>query len=126
MSTLGFTDQRERLRRILHNAIDGAAYESSHPEDGGRLLVLEARRANGTPVFVRFRGVTKSDATATPASGGSLKLDSVGSAARFSILALLFPFARRAGQSAARVRIEAGTARLEIVCEDAEWWEDRP
>ena len=121
---MNFTDQRERLRRIIHNAIDGASYESSRPEEDGRLLLLEGRRRDGTTVYLRFRGVRSSDATAPPQSGSALRLQSVGSATGFSLLAFFFPFARRAGSGAARVRIDAGTTRLDIVCEDAEWWSE--
>jgi hypothetical protein len=74
---------------------------------------------------VRFRGVRSSEATDAPAAGSALRLQSVGSASGFSLLAFFFPFARRAGANASRVRIEAGAARLDIVCEDAEWWENR-
>ena len=42
-----FTDQRERLRRLLHNALDGATYEGSRTQDDGRLLVIDARRSGG-------------------------------------------------------------------------------
>ena len=120
MRPTDFTNQRERLRRVVENALSGATYESSRPEDG-RLLLLEARRS-GKQVFVRFRGVRQSDATATPESGADLRLVNVGSAERFSLMRFFFPFARP-GSGAARVRIEAGAARLDIVCEDAEWWE---
>jgi hypothetical protein len=117
-----FTNQRDRLRRVVENALANATYESSREEDG-RLLVLEARRRpDGKYVVLRFRGVRQSDATETPVSGSSLRLVSIGSAEKFSLLRLFFPFAR-AGSGAARVRIDAGAARLDIVCEDAEWWE---
>jgi hypothetical protein len=120
VSEVAFTDQRERLRRIVANALDGATYESSHEEEG-RLLVFEVRRS-GKPIVLRFRGVSKSDASEAPASGSTIRLLGVGSADKFWLLRLLFPLPR-AGSNSARVRIEAGAARLDIVCEDAEWWE---
>ena len=90
------------------------------------MLVIEAKRADGTPVFVRFLGVRQSAASAEPQVGSSLRVGGVSSANRFSLLGLLFPFLRGPGSGAARVRIEAGAARLDIVCEDAEWWEESP
>lgn len=123
MSALAFTDQRLRLRRILANALEGAAYDSSRTEDGGRTLVIHGRRRDGRPVTVRFRGVRQSQADSEPTAGSSLRVRSVASAGRFSWLALFFPFARR-DAGASRVRIEAGASKLEIVCEDAEWWEE--
>ena len=122
MPALAFTDQRERLRRIVENALRGPSYESSRQEEP-RLLVLEARRPDGRQVIVRFRGVRESDANEMPAQGADIRRLSVGSAEKFSLTRLFFPFIRGAGAGASRVRIEAGAARLNIVCEDAEWWE---
>ena len=124
MSALAFTDQHERLRRIVANALDGCAYESSREEEGGRMLVIEARRPDGRRVGLRFRGVTASESTALPAVGDSLRLAGVGSGTGFSLVRLFFPFLRSPGFGHARVRIEAGAARIEVVCEDAEWWEE--
>lgn len=124
MPALAFTDQRERLRRVLHNALSGSAYESTRSEEDGRTLLLEARRADGRRVGIRFRGVRDSEASQAPAPGSELRLRGVGSADRFSFLGLLFPLLRPTGIGYARVRIEAGGARLDIVCQDAEWWED--
>jgi hypothetical protein len=123
---LGFTDQRQRLRRIVENALDGATYEASHSEADGRLLVIEARRAGGQRIVLRFRGVRRSDADAMPAAGTTLRLQGV-SADRVSCIGVVIPIigpilSRSSGAS--RVRIEAGATRLDIVCEDAEWWED--
>jgi hypothetical protein len=123
MPALAFTDQQERLRRILQNALAGATYETSRPEEDGHMLVIEARRADGKQIGLRFRGVRESEATAVPVEGSSLRLQSVGSANRFSLIGLFFPFLRPGSRGAARVRIEIGAARLEVVCEDAEWWE---
>jgi hypothetical protein len=122
VSALAFTDQRDRLRRIVENALTGTSYQASHQEEP-RLLVLEARRPDGREVIVRFRGVRESEANATPVPGSDIQRLSVGSAEKFSLVRLFFPFIRGAGSGAARVRIETGNARLEIVCEDAEWWE---
>jgi hypothetical protein len=121
---VNFTDQRERLRRIVHNALDGTKYESSRPEEDGRLLVVEAKRPDGTIVAVRFRGVRSSDADALPAAGTSLRLQSVSTGGGFWLLGLLIPAFRGLPRGTARVRIEAGSTRLEVVCEDAEWWEE--
>ena len=125
MSALGFTDQNQRLRRTVENALEGAAYAASHEEEP-RLLVLEATRSDGRHVTLRFRGVRDSEASATPESGAPMRLLSVGSADGFSLLRLLIliPRPHVAGANYMRVRIEAGAARLEIVCQDAEWWED--
>ena len=126
MTLFAFTDQRERVRRIVANALTGAIYDTSR-EDGDRLLLVEAHRADGRRVNLRFRGVSKSDATAKPEAGASIGSIRVGSAEKFSLLRLFLPLLRGAAANAVRVRIEAGTARLDIVCEDAEWWEpDRP
>lgn len=122
MPALAFTDQRERLRRIVDKALTGTSYESSRQEEP-RMLVVEARRPDGAQVIVRFRGVRESEANDTPAPGAGIKRVSVGSAEKFSLIRLFFPFIRSPGSGAARVRIEAGAARLDIVCEDAEWWE---
>ena len=120
MRPTDFTNQRDRLRKVVENALNGATYLSSREEDG-RMLLLQARRA-GKYVFVRFRGVRQSDATATPDAGVGIRFVNVGSSEKFSLVRLFFPFVRT-GSGAARVRIEAGAARLDIVCEDAEWWE---
>ncbi len=124
MPKLAFTDQKERLRRIVSNALDGTAFENSRLEEDGAHLLIEARRPDGQLVSVRFRGVRDPEATEMPAQGSALQLDSVGSAARFSLWSLLLFFLPRPGSDKMRVRIRAGGARLDIVCEDAEWWED--
>jgi hypothetical protein len=125
--SIAFTDQHQRLRRIVENALDGATYRASHEEEP-RLLVVEAARPDGRHVTLRFRGVKDSEASATPEAGATMRLLGIGSAERFSILRFLIPFpiprTRYPGGEYARVRIEAGSARLDIVCQDAEWWED--
>ncbi len=124
MSDLAFTDQKERLRRIVSNAVDGAAYEGSRVEENGAHLLIEARRPEGQLVSLRFRGVKDSEATAAPPPGSVLHLESVASARRFSLWSMLFFFLPSPGSNKMRVRIKADDARLDIVCEDAEWWED--
>ena len=124
MPVVEFTDQRGRLERIVRNALDGSLYEASREEESGRMLVIEATRPEGKHVGLRFRGVKDSQSTETPAAGAPLMLRGVGSAERFSLLRVFFPFFRTPGAGYARVRIDAGNARLEIVCQDAEWWEN--
>ena len=119
-----FTDQRERLRRTVRNAIDGCAYVSSSEDAGERMLTLEARRPDGRIVHLRFRGVRDSEASEAPATGGALRFVSVGAASRLGLIGLFLPGPRLPGEDYSRVRIDAGAARLDIVCQDAEWWED--
>jgi hypothetical protein len=129
MPALAFTDQRARLRRILQNALTNATYESSERETDGRTLVLHARRA-GRAVTVTFRGVRDSEANQEPSPGAQVSLNSVH--VRSGLMALLdfllpdflFPNVKSVAAGYARVRIDAGAARLDIVCQDAEWWEE--
>ncbi len=123
MSALAFTDQRGRIRKILENALPGTTYVSSVSEEGSTLL-LTGRRADGKRVNVRFRAVRESDASAEPAAGSALRLRNVGDATKFSLWRIMIPFPHGHSPSYARVTIEAGDARLDIVCQDAEWWED--
>ena len=117
-------NQSERLRRILDNALEGASYESSHSEDGGNMLVLQARRSDGRQVNLRFRAVRESEATQELSAGDPLRLKSVGSGTKRTILGLLLPILRPPGPAYSRVTIEAGAARLQVVCQDVEWWEN--
>jgi hypothetical protein len=129
MPALAFTDQRARLRRILQNALTNATYESSEREPDGRTLVLHALRA-GRGVTVTFRGVRDSKANQEPSPGAPVSLNSVH--IRSGLIALLdfllpdrlFPNVKSVTAGYARVRIDAGAARLDIVCQDAEWWEE--
>ncbi len=114
-------DPQARLRNILKSALDGARYESWR-RDGDRALILELKRADGRPVTLRFLGVQDSEISGEAEKGAVLRLKSVASPA--SLLTLFTPRMFRTPSHAARVRIEAGAARLEIVCEDVEWWED--
>ncbi|HEX5370684.1 MAG TPA: hypothetical protein VFY10_14845 [Dehalococcoidia bacterium] len=124
MSTLAFTDQRGRIRKILENALPGTTYVSSVRESEASTLLLTGRRADGKRVNVRFRAVRESDASAEPAAGSALRLQKVSDARKFSLWRILIPFPHGHSPSFARVTIEAGDARLDIVCQDAEWWED--
>jgi len=58
------------------------------------------------------------------AAGSPLRLRDVGTPGRFGVLGVFFPGMRGPGIGYTRVRIEAGAAQLEIVCQDAEWWEE--
>jgi hypothetical protein len=123
MSDLDFTNQRERLRKIVENALTGCSYESSHEEEGGRVLIIEARRPDGRFVHLRFRGVRDSEATDWPAPGSHLSLRGIGTAGKFSLLRLLG--APTFGDfGSLKVKLRAGDCNLDIVCEDAEWWEE--
>ena len=126
MSPPAFTDQRTRLRRILHNALEACLYDSSEMQEDGRMLVLKAHRASGQAVTVRFRGLSSSEASAEPSAGAPIQIRGVDMASSgcLSLLGFAFPSLRSPGPGYARVRIEAGDARLDIVCQDAEWWEE--
>lgn len=130
MPEVSFTDQRARLRRILENSLEGALYNSSETEEDGRIVVLHAHRPDGRQVSVRFLAVTSSDATEEPNPGARLTVRGVD-VRQGGCLSLLMGFVlflaprqRAPVAGSARVRIDAGSARLDIVCQDAEWWED--
>ncbi len=126
MPELAFTDQRGRLSRIVENSLVGCLYDSSEAEEDGRMLVVHAHRQDGRPVSVRFRAVASSDVSAEPGTNAVIKLRSVDlvNPGCLSVLGFVLPQFRSPGAGYARVRIEAGDARLDIVCQDAEWWED--
>lgn len=126
MPGLAFTDQRGRIRRILENSLEGSTYESSETEEQGRMVVVRGRRSGGGGVAVRFRAVASSDASTDPEPGAPISVRSVGlvNPGCLSVLGFLFPRFRSPGPGYARVRMEAGAARLDIVCQDAEWWEE--
>ena len=90
------------------------------------MVVLHAHRADGTRVSVRFRAVSSSDATEEPKPETFLSVHSIDvrNSGCLSLLSVAFPRFRSPGPGYARVRIDAGAARLDIVCQDAEWWED--
>ena len=123
MTAYAFTDQRGRIERIVEQALAGATYVSSRNEEP-RMLVLEARRADGKRVTLRFRGLRDSEANETPAAGAPLRLRGVDESTGGCVLLFVLPFFPRIPRGAARVRIDAGATKLNIVCEDAEWWED--
>ena len=126
MSGLSFTDQNGRVRRTVEAALgDGSVYEASRSEEEGRFVVIEARRADGQGVCVRFRGVRESTMSSQPEAGVALRLRAVG-APGLSLLKLVLLGMRNVGGGYVRVRIEAGAAMLDIVCQDAEWWERAP
>ena len=126
MSALGFTDQNGRVRRTVEAALGaGSTFEASRSEENGRFVVIEARRTDGQGVGVRFRGVRESTMSAQPEAGAALRLRGVG-APSLSLLKLVLPGMRNVGGGYVRVRIEAGAAMLDIVCQDAEWWERAP
>ena len=126
MSALTFTDQNGRVRRIVEAALGaGSVFEASRSEENGRHVVIEARRGDGQGVGVRFRGVRESTMSSDPEGGAALRLRSVG-APGLNLLRLVLPGMRSVGSGYVRVRIEAGAAMLDIVCQDAEWWERAP
>jgi hypothetical protein len=114
-------DPYARIRNTLAKALGGCVYESSRAE-GERVLVLEASRS-GKAVRLRFLGVRRSETDAEPARGAPLTVKRV-SEENASPWRLFIPRVLRTPSKGARVTIEAGSARLEIVCEDVEWWED--
>jgi hypothetical protein len=120
-----FPGPHERIRRILQNALTDCSFVASRSEDGGRSFVLQTRRSDGRGVGVRFRGVRDANpgATRQPDPGTPLKVRSVGRD-HVSLVSRLFPLFKPPGPAYARVRIDAGPATLEIVCQDAEWWEE--
>ena len=117
-----FPGPHERIRRILDNALVGCTYVASQAEDGG-LLVLEARRSDGRSINIRFRGVRESEMTSQPDPGAILAVKSVRREG-LSLASRFFPLLKPPGPMYARVRIDAGPATLDIVCQDAEWWEE--
>jgi len=121
-----FTDQRDRMKRTLNNALAGATYESSH-EEGPSILVLEARRVEGGQhIGVRFLGVQRWDGSFEPSPGTPIVLRGVTSSSKgiSFLLSLLNPYARTRLVTGSRVRIDVGAARLDIECQDVEWWQD--
>jgi hypothetical protein len=117
MSALGFEQgNKGRLRRLLTSAIDGTSFISVE-EEGGK-VVLAARR-NGLALHVRFLGVKSKTLPDDVPSGTVLKVRKVTEAG--SLLRRIF---LRSAMSQSRVTIQAGDSVIEVVCEDAEWWED--
>lgn len=120
---MDFPEQRERLRKVVLAALDGTSYVSARRLDD-RSYLIEARRPEGGPVQLKFLGVADATATGEIEPGAALKLDGVRSAEGFSIARFLIPrVLRRPGMPDSRVRIKAGDERIDIVCQDAEWFE---
>jgi hypothetical protein len=119
-----FPHPKNRVRNIVESALIDCSYVSSEREGTGGTMLLKARRSDGKGVSVRFRGVRESDATSEPERGAPLRVVKVGNGNRFNLISTLFPILKPPGPPHARVTIQAGTARLDIVCQDAEWWED--
>ena len=127
MPALAFTDQTQRLRRVVGNALDGASFVASRSEEDGRHLTIEARRPDGRMVTVRFRAVKDAEATSGTTAGVPLRLKNVtagGGGCLLPFAGRLLPALRSVPRGSSRVRIAAGDAELDIICEDAEWWED--
>jgi hypothetical protein len=105
----------------LENALAASVFEAAREEDG-RIVVIETRRGDGRRIGLRFRGVQSSNAASADA-GAALKLKGVNAAGR-GLLGMVIPGMRGPSIGYARVRIEAGGALLDIVCQDVEWWEE--
>jgi hypothetical protein len=117
-----FPGPHERIRRVLERALPGSTYVSSQTEGDG-VLVLRARRSDGRNVGVRFRAVKTSETNTQPEAGAPISVKSVKREG-MSLVSRLLPILKPPGPAYARVRIEAGAASLEVVCQDAEWWEE--
>jgi len=124
MPALAFTDQKRRLERLLSNALDGCLIDTIVEETKGR-LVINAHRAKGQVVGVRFLGLHHWEATADPEPNSPIKLTgvSIGGGGKAFLRAFL-PWAHGPMPLGSRVRIAVGSARLTIDCEDAEWWQE--
>ena len=120
-----FPGPHERIRRILDNALANCTYVSSGSENGGQTFVLRASRTDGRQVGVRFYGLRddQPDDGRHPEPGSTLRVQSV-KRDNVSLISRLFPIFKPPGPAYARVRIDAGPATLDIVCQDAEWWEE--
>jgi hypothetical protein len=116
----GVIDPVARIRHILGRALEGCTFEAFHRE-GERALVLDSRR-NGAHVGLRFLGLKTLHVDGSPEKGERLRL--LGVSNPDGLLRTMMPAILRGPGQGTRVRIEAGKAKLEIVCEDVEWWED--
>src|SRR6266568_9498789 len=124
LSDVTFVDPHSRLRTIVSRAVEGCIFESSTQEAGGRLVIL-ARRTNGAKVHLRLLGVQDSGSTTLPETGSRLHVVGVSSQRGTWFWKLFMPNVfHHHSTGEVRVRIKAGTALTEIVCHDAEWWED--
>jgi hypothetical protein len=118
---MAIIDPTVRVRQIVSRALQDCTFESSRRESDA-VLVLDARRSDGKHVGLRFLGLKSSEVNEEPEAGSVLKL--AGVSAPGGLLRLLAPPMLRPRSQTARVRIDAGKSRLEIVCEDVEWWEE--
>jgi hypothetical protein len=118
-----FPGPQDRIRRVLDTALSDCTFISSRPEGDGSIFVLLARRQDGREVGVRFRGVNNAAAGPGPNPGGALVVKSVKREGT-SLVSKLVPLLKPPGPMYARVRIAVGPATLDIVCQDAEWWEE--
>jgi hypothetical protein len=120
-----FPGPDHRVRRVLEQALINCNYVSSGPEEGGKTFVLRVSRSDGRSVGVRFHGLRDGmpDDGRRPEAGGAITVRSVKREGG-SLVSRLFPIFVPPGPIYARVRIDAGPATLEIVCQDAEWWEE--
>jgi hypothetical protein len=120
-----FPGPQQRIKRVLDQAFVECSFASSRMEDGGKAFVLQARRSDGRSVGVCFRGLRQSDVPSDrqPEPGAPLTVRSVKREG-VSLVSRFFPIFVPPGPEYARVRIDAGPATLDIVCQDAEWWEE--
>ncbi len=119
-----FTDPKRRLERILSNALDGCLIDTIVEEPEKR-LVINAHRAHGQPVGVRFFGLHYWSASVEPEPNSAIKIGGVSTGGGSKLFWRHFlPWHQRPIALGSRVRIEVGGARLVIDCEDAEWWQE--
>jgi hypothetical protein len=102
---------------LLASALEGATFVSLR-EDRGRLL-LEGRRGIRS-VHVRFLGVREQKLPEPSPDAAVMRVKAVGQSGSLVRRLLMGSHA----MNPSRVTIQAGDAEIEIVCEDAEWWED--
>jgi hypothetical protein len=118
-----FPGPHDRIRRVLETALTGCTYVSTQSEGDGTLLVLQARKPDGRGVGVRFRAVKSFETNVPPETGAPITVKSVKRHG-VSFVSRFFPLIKPPGPAYARARIHAGPATLEVVCQDAEWWEE--
>ena len=119
-----FPGPEQRIRRVLTSAITGeCTYLSSGPEGDSR-FTLRVQRDDGRIAGVRFFGLREPGSAQGPETGTPLRIKRVGSVSSLVRWVPLLRLIQPPGPPYARVTIEAGPATLEIVCQDAEWWEE--
>ncbi len=122
--SLAFTDPNRRLQRILTSALESCLLDTI-VEEPERRIVINAHRAEGQVVGVRFFGIEKFDATVEPEPNSLIKIRGVGTGGGLSLFLRHFlPWKQQSIPLGSRVRIEAGGAQLTIDCQDAEWWQE--